>query len=135
MPQPHSAPFSIPAIRDFVPEKLKPWIIIVFVIIFQLSGGVYLAAVSEMVGSTALMQEDIMMAGHGADVRYHVPAQIPFYLQNIAAYLLLSDYCLQPDLHEYRQRPRTGSYLLYRRIFQDVGNFRMQLYYPALDYP
>ena len=66
MPQPHSAPFSIPAIRDFVPEKLKPWIIIVFVIIFQLSGGVYLAAVSEMVGSTALMQEDIMMAGYAS---------------------------------------------------------------------
>ncbi len=56
-------PFSIPVIRDFVPEKLKPWIVIAIVIVFQLSGGVYLAAVSEMVGSTALMQEDILMAG------------------------------------------------------------------------
>ncbi len=59
-------PFSIPAIRNFVPEKLKPWIILVFVIIFQLSGGVYLAAVSEMVGSLALMREDIMMAGYAS---------------------------------------------------------------------
>ena len=49
-------PFSIPAMRAFVPEKLRPWIIILFVIVFQLSGGVYLAAVGEMVGSTALMQ-------------------------------------------------------------------------------
>lgn len=61
-----TGPFSIPAIRDFVPEKLKPWIVIAIVIVFQLSGGVYLAAVSEMVGSTALMQEDIMMAGYAS---------------------------------------------------------------------
>ena len=46
-------PFSIPAMRDFVPEKLRPWIIILIVIVFQFSGGIYLAAVSEMVGSLA----------------------------------------------------------------------------------
>ena len=61
-----TGPFSIPAIRDFVPPKLRPWIIIAFVIVFQFSGGLYLAAVSEMVGSTALMQEDIMMAGYAS---------------------------------------------------------------------
>ena len=27
-----TGPFSIPAIRDFVPSKLRPWIIIAFVI-------------------------------------------------------------------------------------------------------
>lgn len=59
-------PFSIPSMRSFVPEKLRPWIVIVFVIIFQLSSGVYLAAVSEMTGSTALMQEDILMAGYAS---------------------------------------------------------------------
>ncbi|MDR1884445.1 MAG: hypothetical protein LBR26_16980 [Prevotella sp.] len=58
--------FSIPSFRGFVPKKLRPWILIVFVIIFQLSGGVYLAAVSEMVGSLTLMQEDIMMAGYAS---------------------------------------------------------------------
>ena len=61
-----SGPFSIPAIRSFVPEKAKPWIIIFFVIIFQFSGGIYLAAVSEMVGGLALMQEDILMAGYAS---------------------------------------------------------------------
>jgi len=55
--------FSIPAMRTFVPEKIRPWIVVLFAIIFQLSGGVYLAAVSEMVGSLALRQEDITMAG------------------------------------------------------------------------
>lgn len=58
-------PFSIPQIR-FVPEKLKPWLLIIFIIIFNCTGGVYLAAVSEMVGSTQLLQEDIMMAGYAS---------------------------------------------------------------------
>ncbi len=58
-------PFSIPHIR-FVPEKLKPWLVILFIIVFNCTGGVYLAAVSDMVGSTQLLQEDIMMAGHAS---------------------------------------------------------------------
>ena len=68
-----TGPFSIPAIRDFVPPKLRPWIIIAFVIVFQFSGGLYLAAVNEMVGSTALM--------HGVDICHHVPPEVPFYFE------------------------------------------------------
>ena len=52
--------------KDFVPGKLRPWIIVGIVIIVQLSGGVYMAAAGEMVGSTALLQEDIMMAGYAS---------------------------------------------------------------------
>lgn len=64
-----SGSFSIPSIRNFVPERLKPWIVICFVTIFQIaSGGIYLAAVSQMVGSSALMQEDIMMMGYASMV-------------------------------------------------------------------
>ena len=55
-----TGPFPIPAIRDFVPPKLRPWIIIAFVIVFQFSGGLYLAAVSEMVGSTALDRKSVV---------------------------------------------------------------------------
>lgn len=58
-------PFAIPHIR-FVPEKVKPWMLILFIIVLNCTGGVYLAAVSEMVGSTQLLQEDIMMAGHAS---------------------------------------------------------------------
>lgn len=58
-------PFSIPQIR-YIPEPLKPWLLILFIIIFNCTGGVYLAAVSEMVGSTQLLQEDIMMAGYAS---------------------------------------------------------------------
>lgn len=76
-----TGPFSIPAIRDFVPPKLRPWIIIVFVIVFQFSGGLYLAAVSEMVGSTALMQEDIMMAGYASMIGMGLTFAIMFRLK------------------------------------------------------
>ena len=58
-------PFSIPQIR-FIPEPLKPWLLILFLIVFNCTGGVYLAAVSDMVGSTQLLQEDIMMAGYAS---------------------------------------------------------------------
>ncbi|WP_320051740.1 hypothetical protein [uncultured Acetobacteroides sp.] len=62
----HSGPFSIPEFRGFVPEKARPWILIVFFVIYQFSGGVYMAAVSEMSGSLALMQEDVLMAGYAS---------------------------------------------------------------------
>lgn len=58
--------FSIPQMRDFVPQRLRPWILVVFVLVFQFSGGVYLASVAEMVGSTQLLQEDIQMAGYAS---------------------------------------------------------------------
>ncbi len=61
-----SVPFSIPEMRDFVPQRLRPWIVVLLVIIVQLSGGVYLAAVGDMVGSKALMQQDIMMAAYAS---------------------------------------------------------------------
>ena len=39
---------------------------ILFIVIFNCTGGVYLAAVNEMVGSTQLLQEDVMMAGYAS---------------------------------------------------------------------
>lgn len=62
----HGGPFAIPAINSYVPEKLKPWIMILIVIVFQFSNGVYLATANEMVGATALMQQDILMAGYAS---------------------------------------------------------------------
>ena len=59
-------PFAIPQMRAFVPEKLRPWIIILMVIMVQLSGGVYLAATAEIVGSAAFLSEDVMMAGYAS---------------------------------------------------------------------
>ncbi len=59
-------PFDIPEVPDFVPRRLKPWLFIFFLLIIQFSGGLYLAAATDMVGTTALMQEDILMAGYAS---------------------------------------------------------------------
>lgn len=76
------APFDIPDVPDYIPRRLKPWLFIFFVITIQFSGGVYLAAASEMVGTTALMQEDILMAGYasliGLAINFAVMFRIKF---------------------------------------------------------
>lgn len=74
--------FEIPDVRDFVPARLKPWIFILFVLIVQFSGGLYLAAASNMVGTTGFMQEDILMAGYasliGMSINFAVMFRIKF---------------------------------------------------------
>lgn len=79
-------PFDIPDVPNYVPRRLKPWLFIFFVLIVQFSGGVYLAAASDMVGTTALMQEDILMAGYasliGMSVNFAVMFRIKFRFSN-----------------------------------------------------
>ncbi len=74
--------FDIPDVPSFIPRKLKPWIFIVFVLIIQFSGGVYLAAATDMVGDKALMNEDILMAGYaslvGMSLNFAVMFRIKF---------------------------------------------------------
>lgn len=53
----------MPMYRDSVPEAVRPWIYVFFAIVFQLSGGIYLGSMSEMMGTTSFMREDIMMIG------------------------------------------------------------------------
>lgn len=78
--------FDIPDVPDCVPRRLKPWIFIFFVLIVQFSGGVYLAAATDMVGTTALMQEDILMAGYasliGMAINFAVMFRIKFRFSN-----------------------------------------------------
>lgn len=79
-------PFDIPDLPDYIPRRLKPYIFIIFVLIIQFSGGLYLAAASAMVGTTALMQEDILMAGYasliGMSVNFAVMFRIKFRFSN-----------------------------------------------------
>lgn len=84
MADPHAlqGPFDIPDVPDYIPRRLKPYLFILFVLIVQFSGGVYLAAASDMVGTTALMQEDILMAGYasliGLAINFAVMFRIKF---------------------------------------------------------
>ena len=75
-------PFDIPDVPDFIPRRLKPWLFIFFVLIVQFSGGVYLAAASDMVGTTGLMQQDILMAGYasliGLTINFAVMFRVKF---------------------------------------------------------
>lgn len=74
-------PFDIPDIPDYVPRRLKPWLFVLFVLIVQFSGGVYLAAATDMVGTTALMQEDILMAGYASLIGMSINFCVMFRLK------------------------------------------------------
>ncbi|MDE6267003.1 MAG: hypothetical protein K2M07_06625 [Muribaculaceae bacterium] len=79
-------PFDIPDVPDFIPRRLKPWLFIFFVLVIQFSGGLYLAAVTDMVGTKALMQEDILMAGYasliGMSINFAVMFRFKFRFSN-----------------------------------------------------
>lgn len=55
--------FSMPMYREFVPKSVRPWIYVFFAIVFQLSGGIYLGTLSNMMGTTSFMREDVLMIG------------------------------------------------------------------------
>lgn len=78
----NSGPFDIPEMVNWIPRRVKPWIFILFILIIQFSGGIYMAAASQMVGTQALMQEDILMAGYasliGMAVNFAVMFRIKF---------------------------------------------------------
>lgn len=82
----HQGPFDIPDVPNYIPRRLKPWLFIFFLLIIQFSGGLYLAAASDMVGTTALMQEDILMAGYamliGLAINFAVMFRIKFRFSN-----------------------------------------------------
>ncbi len=74
-------PFDIPEVTDRVPRRLKPWLFIIFVLVVQFSGGIYLAAATDMVGTTALMQEDILMAGYASLVGMAINFAVMFRIK------------------------------------------------------
>lgn len=85
-------PFDIPDIPNYIPRRLKPWLFIFFVLIIQFSGGIYLAAATDMVGTTALMQEDILMAGYasliGMSINFCVMFRLKFRFSNRVGLLI-----------------------------------------------
>lgn len=51
----------MPMMRDFVPRQVRPWIFVIFAFCFQMSGGMYMGALNEIVSSRQLLREDITM--------------------------------------------------------------------------
>ncbi len=85
-------PFDIPDIPGWFPRRLKPWLFILIVLIVQFSGGLYLAAASDMVGTKALMQQDILMAGYasliGMAINFCVMFRLKFRFSNRISLLI-----------------------------------------------
>ena len=59
--------------NPWVPEKLRPWIYILFALLFQLSGGIYFSNMPQMVGATSLMREDIQFVALCGVVGVNMP--------------------------------------------------------------
>ena len=131
-------PFDIPDVPNYVPRRLKPWLFIFFVLIVQFSGGIYLAAATDMVGSTALMQEDILMAGYaslvGMSINFAVMfrLKIPILQPDWAAYMRSGAYCREFHLRQYDKCSPAGRHLLCRGLVPYVGYICMQFNNPAL---
>lgn len=58
---PPPGPFKMPMYHDFVPEKIRPWIYVLFAFCFQFSGGMYMGALNEIIGEHSLKREDVLM--------------------------------------------------------------------------
>ncbi len=56
-----NGPFTMPMFNGFVPRKIQPWIYVLFAFLFQLSGGMYGGALSNVMGDTCMMREDVLM--------------------------------------------------------------------------
>ena len=65
--------FAMPMFNPWVPEKVRPWIYIVFAALFQLSSGVYFSSLQHMVGATSLMREDIQLIAMFGVVGVNMP--------------------------------------------------------------
>lgn len=53
--------FAMPMYHDFVPKWIRPWIYVALAFCFQLSNGMYLGAMNNIVGEWGIMREDVQM--------------------------------------------------------------------------
>lgn len=50
--------------KDWVPSRMRFWLIMMFVFFYQFSGGVYLSTISQIQGELAFISEDVTMANY-----------------------------------------------------------------------
>lgn len=65
--------FSMPMFNPWVPERVPPWIYVLFALFFQLFGGIYFSSMQQMVGATSLMREDIQLVAMCGVVGVNMP--------------------------------------------------------------
>ena len=60
-PPVEQGPFRMPMFKSFVPRRLQPWIYVLQLVFFQLSGGIYLGAMPQIQGTYDWLREDLIM--------------------------------------------------------------------------
>ena len=132
--------FSMPMYREFVPKSVRPWIYVFFAIVFQLSGGIYLGTLSNMMGTTSFMREDVLMIGLcgvvGVCMPFPLLFRFKFRFTNRQLLLGAALNCpVQPAVHARAKYPRPLRHLFHSRIPEVVRNIRVHVQHPALDGP
>ena len=114
-----NGPFVMPMFRSFVPRKMQPWIYLFIAVTFQLSGGVYLGALNQMIGSMSLMREDILMCMYAnlAGMAIYFPLLFRMKFRFTNKTLLTSDSAA------HHVPAVIVAEMLHRRNVQDSGNF------------
>lgn len=76
----------IMACKDFVPRWMRFVLFVLLIIVYQFTGGVYMSAVTQIAGSQAWLNEDIMMAGYasliGMTMLFPVQFRVMFRFEN-----------------------------------------------------
>lgn len=103
-----NTPFRFMSFREFVPDPLRFWIYILFLLCFQFSNGMYFCAMSQIVGDLSLTPDDVKMlvnAGFvGMTMYFPVAFRLKFRFTNrtslmIAASVLIAINLIMPHIH------------------------------------
>ena len=124
-----NGPFTMPMFRDFVPRKLQPWIYVFMAVTFQLSGGLYLGSLNQMMGSTSLMREDLQMClyANGHLFSAAVPHEVLLHQQDLAHSGIRRSVGVQfaCSVHHFPASAVGG--VLHRGHMQDTGHLRVHV--------
>lgn len=79
-------PFRFLAFKEWVPDKCRFWVYILFLIAFQFSNGMYFTAMSQMQGELSITMNDVKMMSHavliGLTLYFPLAFRLKFYFTN-----------------------------------------------------
>lgn len=76
----------MPMFRAGIPKPIRPWVYVIFAFLFQMSGGLYMGALSEIVSGRQLLREDVLMCLYcnlaGMTVYFPLLFRLKFHFSN-----------------------------------------------------
>ena len=103
-----NTPFRLLSFREFVPDGLRFWIYILFLLCFQFSNGMYFCAMNQMSGSLSLTPDDVRMMGNtvlvGITMYFPLAFRLKFRFTNrtcllVSALALVTINLIVPHIH------------------------------------